>query len=254
MSVAEVEREIFERMSEVSPSRRALIERAFGLLPTFPNPRILDVGCGRGGPTIELARLSDGEVVGLDIDERSLATLIERAAREGLSDCIRAVHGSMAAMDFPDSSFDLIWAEASIHAMGFEAALVTWNRFLTPRGCLVIHEMAWLHEDPPAEIADHWRRFHWRIRTVPEYLKLIRQHGYEALGHFPVPGEFWWTDYYVPLQGLLHELRERCAADPAVLDALEVHQREVDIHRKHGRHVGSAYLVLQRVPAERAST
>jgi ribosomal protein L11 methylase PrmA len=39
--------------------------KAFQLLPELDKPCILDVGCGSGVPTIELAKLSNGEVVGL---------------------------------------------------------------------------------------------------------------------------------------------------------------------------------------------
>jgi cyclopropane fatty-acyl-phospholipid synthase-like methyltransferase len=47
-------------------------------------PRILDVGCGPGGPTLELARLSDGEIIGLDIHQPSLDKLSRRIEEAGL--------------------------------------------------------------------------------------------------------------------------------------------------------------------------
>ena len=49
--------------------------KAFRMLPKLNNPRILDVGCGYGIPTIELARLSQGEVTGIDIDQPALDEL-----------------------------------------------------------------------------------------------------------------------------------------------------------------------------------
>ena len=49
--------------------------KAFESLPKLKNPNILDVGCGTGVPTIELARMSDGNVIGLDIDGKSLNLL-----------------------------------------------------------------------------------------------------------------------------------------------------------------------------------
>jgi len=33
--------------------------KAFHILPKLDKPRILDIGCGSGVPTMELARLSD---------------------------------------------------------------------------------------------------------------------------------------------------------------------------------------------------
>ena len=52
--------------------------KAFGLLPVLDRPRILDIGCGQGSQTIELARLSGGEVIGIDIDETALSRLRKR--------------------------------------------------------------------------------------------------------------------------------------------------------------------------------
>jgi ubiquinone/menaquinone biosynthesis C-methylase UbiE len=41
--------------------------KAFHMLPPLVEPRILDIGCGTGVATIELARLSGGIIVGVDI-------------------------------------------------------------------------------------------------------------------------------------------------------------------------------------------
>ena len=42
--------------------------QAYRLLPPLEQPRILDIGCGQGQQTMELARLGGGEVIGIDID------------------------------------------------------------------------------------------------------------------------------------------------------------------------------------------
>ena len=39
--------------------------KAFEMIPAIKNPRILDIGCGPGLPTIQLAKLTDGEVIGI---------------------------------------------------------------------------------------------------------------------------------------------------------------------------------------------
>jgi len=103
--------------------RRYLLKytrKAFRMLPKFHNPpRILDIGCGSGVPTMELARLSEGEVIGIDIDQPALDKLIKKTGKAGFSDRVQAINCSILGMSFPDESFDIIWSEGSIFVIGF---------------------------------------------------------------------------------------------------------------------------------------
>ena len=45
---------------------------AYALLPPMDKPLILDSGCGTGVPTIYLAQISKGNVIGVDIDGTAL--------------------------------------------------------------------------------------------------------------------------------------------------------------------------------------
>ncbi|MEA2074286.1 MAG: class I SAM-dependent methyltransferase [Euryarchaeota archaeon] len=89
-------------------------KRAFLMLPELEKPKILDIGCGTGVPTMKLARLSTGHVIGLDISQPFLDELKRKVEKAGFSDRVKTVKCSMSEMDFPDESFDLIWAEGSI--------------------------------------------------------------------------------------------------------------------------------------------
>jgi len=163
-------------------------------------PRILDIGCGRGDPTLELARLSQGEIIGIDIHQPSLDSLARKIEGAGLSSRVKAVNCSMFDMDFPDESFDIIWAEGSIWIIGFERCLKEWRRFLKPNGFLAVHEMTWLRPNPPKEICDYWRGVYPGITTVPENLEQISGCGYDVIGHFTLPEDAWWIEYYGPLE------------------------------------------------------
>jgi SAM-dependent methyltransferase len=238
--------EIRTVLSRATPERLEFTRKAFGLLPKLKKPRILDVGCGRGGPTIELARLSEGEVTGLDTDQPALDEVSAKITEEGLGDRIRVINTSMREMHFKDESFDIIWAEASVHVVGFDAGLHGWRRFLKPSGFLVIHEMVWLRAEPPKEYADYWRSISFRIGTIPEYVARIPAHGYDLIGHFALPADFWWEDYYGPLERMIREFRVKHAADRGILQALERQQREVDLYKKHPKWFGSAFFVMRK--------
>jgi serine/threonine-protein kinase HipA len=237
---------LHEGLCTCSPARLDFARKAFRMLPPIDKPRILDIGCGRGDPTLELARLTDGEVTGLDVDQASLDALSVRAAEQGLSDRVHLVNCPMQEMTFGDGSFDIIWAEASIHIVGFEVGLTAWRRLLVPEGFLVVHEMAWLRSHPPVEIADHWRRIYAGIRTVPEYADCIGLCGFRLIDAFALPDDFWWREYYHPLEQRIHALRESCQGDEGSLRALAQEEEQVVLYKKYPHWYGSAYLVMQR--------
>jgi len=153
--------------------------KAFELLPKYDNPRILDVGCGAGIPTMELAKLSGGHITGIDIDRSSLERFRKKVRETGLVDKIGIIEKSLFALDFPDESFDIIWAEGSISAIGFEEGLKQWHRFLKLHGFLVIHD----------DISDTKKK-----------LKLISNYNYRLISRFKISHREWWLKYYTPLE------------------------------------------------------
>jgi SAM-dependent methyltransferase len=234
------------KLSAESRTRLDYTRKAFGMLPRLECPSILDAGCGEGAPTLEIARLSGGEVFGLDIRQSALAGLARRSREAGLSERIYPVRGSLFAMPFPDGTFDLIWAEASIHIVGLKTGLAEWRRYIRPMGFFVIHEMAWLRPDPPREVVDYWVRHFPGIGTVSEYVGSIARAGYRCIGHFQLPDDLWWREYYRPLEEYMLRLRKRYAADEKALGVLDKEQREVDLYKKYRKWYGSAFLVMQR--------
>jgi SAM-dependent methyltransferase len=238
--------EIHHDLSREGPGRDRYTKQAFEMIPRVTSPRILDVGCGPGGPTMALARLTEGEVVGIDTHQPYLDRLSERVEQAGLTDRVRAVNCSMFEMNFPDESFDIIWAEGSIYIMGFERGLTAWQRFIKPKSFLVVHEMAWLRPEPPQEIRDYWKTFYPGIGMVQEKIDQIHACGYELLGHFTLPDDAWWHEYYGPLEERIKGLRRKYADDPEAMAQLEEEQKEIDIYRKYHEWYGSVFFVMQK--------
>ncbi len=204
------------------------------------------MGCGQGDPTLELAKLSNGEIIAMDIHQPSLDELQTRIGKEGLFDRIRLVMGSMFEIDFPDESFDIIWAKGAIHVVGFERGLKEWPRLIKSDGFLVVHEMIWLRPEPPQEIVDRWRKVYPGIRTAAEYIEQVPLCGCELVGDFSLPEETWWLGYYGPLQERIRELREKNAEEKEAQKALDGEQREVDLYKTHSKWYGSAFFVMRK--------
>ena len=199
--------------------------KAFRMLPQLDKPRILDVGCGSGVPTMELARLSQGEVIGIDIDQPALDKLTSKIREVGLTDRVQAINCSILEMDFPDESFDIIWSEGSIFVIGFERGLREWKRFLKPNGFLVAHD---------------------EKGNIEEKLEQISSCGYELLGHFTMSEDMWWTEYFAPLEKLIGESRMQYADDPKVLEEANSAQWEIDMFKKNPERNSSVFFIMRK--------
>jgi ubiquinone/menaquinone biosynthesis C-methylase UbiE len=199
--------------------------RAFRMLPRLDKPRILDIGCGSGVPTMELARLSNGEVIGLDIDQDMLEVFRGKVEKAGLWDKVKVMYCSLLDMEFPDESFDIIWAEGSIFVIGFQKGLQEWKRLLKPGCFMVVHD---------------------ERGNVEEKLRQISSCGYELLGYFDLDEETWWSEYFAPLEKLILETRKRGIDSPGVLEALQEVQRELDMFRNNPERNSSVCFVMKK--------
>ena len=199
--------------------------KAFNMLPEIDSPRILDVGCGSGVPTMELARLSNGQIIALDINQPHLDRLKKKTEEAGLSDRVKTVKCSMFDMDFPDESFDIIWSEGSIWIIGFRRGLKEWRQFLKPNGFLVVHD---------------------EIGNITEKLEQISSCGYELLGYFVLGEDTWWTEYYAPLEKLIDDIRTKHTDDPNALAVLDRDQQEIDMFKQNPRQYCSVFFVMKK--------
>ena len=146
--------ELHSQLPRESPGRADFTRKAYRMLPCLEKPCILDVGCGTGPDTLELAALSNGVIMAIDTHRPYLDELERRAAQWGLASNVEVRQMSMVGMDFPAGAFDVIWAESSIYIIGFEQELREWRSMLTYNGFLVVHEVIWLQPNPPEEIRD----------------------------------------------------------------------------------------------------
>ena len=199
--------------------------RAYQMLPKIENPHILDIGCGSGVPTIELAKLSDGEIIGIDINQSLLNKLKRRIEEEGLSNRVKTVKCSLFEIDFPDESFDIIWAEGVIRIIGFEKGLKEWRRLLKTNGFLVGHD---------------------EIKTVSNKLKKIPSCSYKLINHFLLPEGAHWTEYYRPLEIRIKKLYMKYKDNSEALRILRKHQNEIDMVKRNPKEHSSAFYIMRK--------
>jgi ubiquinone/menaquinone biosynthesis C-methylase UbiE len=173
---------------------------------------------------MELARLSGGEVVGIDIDETALSDFRARLARQSPEPSIRVAKASFLETGFSDESFDILWAEGVLHMLDPAKSLAECHRLLRPGGFLVLHE------------------------TVSWYEGV--QHAMTAAGLHPwqqhlLPQGCWWTDYGAPLEERIRAFRE---ANPASADdpALAEYESQVAVIKADPQKQDSGFYIQRK--------
>ena len=238
---------IHENLPRQGPGLNVSTVKAYNMLPDLSEkPVILDIGCGSGMQTIELARISSGDVTGLEIHKPFLDDLEKRANDAGLSGKVRAVQGSMFEMDFDKRSFDIIWAEGSIFIIGFEKGITEWKEFLKPGGYMAVTEACWLKSSPPQELFNFWKEGYPGILMIEENISITEKCGYSLLEHFTLPEDAWWDGYYNPLQKRIPVLREKYAGNDEALELIDATETEISMYRKYSEWYGYEFFIMKK--------
>lgn len=138
--------------------RRAEVEAWFLLPRLASGQRLLDVGCGPGTVTSGLARaVAPGLATGLDAAADVLATARRHAAETGL-DNLEFVEGDVYALDYPDASFNVVYANQLLqHLAEPVAALREMRRVLRADGLLAVRDADYATMQPHPKFAEFER-------------------------------------------------------------------------------------------------
>ena len=134
--------------------RTAENSAAYVLAHVVAGMDLLDVGCGPGTITIDLAkRVAPGQVIGVDAS----ASVLEgaaRAAEEAACANVTFQSGDITQLEFEDGSFDIVHAHQVLqHLPDPVAALREMRRVCRPGGVVAARDadyaaMTWFPEDP----------------------------------------------------------------------------------------------------------
>lgn len=111
------------------------------------NAKVLDVGCGVGGTSRYLAKSlgTDASVTGITLSPNQVKRATELAVEQGVGNAKFTVMNALE-MDFPDNSFDVVWAcESGEHMPDKEAYINEMMRVLKPGGKFVM--ATWCQRD-----------------------------------------------------------------------------------------------------------
>lgn len=149
-------------------TERRLVEEA-GLRSGM---RVLDVGCGVGGPALNIAEMTGANITGVNIVEKQVNIARQRAQERGLGERVQFIQCDAMHMPFPDGDFDAVYVfEAGCHMPDKPSFYKECTRVLRPGG--VFFGQDWLKKDDvsSAENAEYIEPI-CRLFSVPNMISL----------------------------------------------------------------------------------
>jgi len=138
------------------------------------NMRVLDVGCGVGGPGREICRFTDCEIVGLNNNDYQIERANHYAKKYNLDHKLSYVKGDFMQMDFEPESFDAVYAiEATVHAPVLEGVYSEIYKVLKPGGTFGVYE--WVMTDKYDETNEEHRKIAYGIEVGDGIAKMYKR-------------------------------------------------------------------------------
>ncbi len=155
------------------------LAKAVSLLPKINNPKILDIGCGTGVPTLWLAENYGGIITAIDSDKDALDWLKKKVTKKGLENQITVINIPFSGLKQVPIFYDIIIAEGFLNIIGFEQGFVKLIEMLKGKGYFLIHD----------EYKDHNMK-----------CEFIEERECDLIGTILVDENVWWNQYYRQLE------------------------------------------------------
>lgn len=133
-----------------------------------PGKTVLEIGTSTGITAIELTQLTGCKVVGIDINENSLAEARARANHKKVGHLCTFQKDDATTLSFPDESFDVVFCgNVTSLVSNRSKALAEYARVLKPGGLLAAIPMYYIREPSPQLVSDVCKAI--RVNITPQY-------------------------------------------------------------------------------------
>jgi len=197
------------------------LEKAFSVIPQIDNPKILDIGCGTGVPTLWLADKYSGLITAIDTDGHSLDWLQEKANNRNLGNRITSLNISFFDFKSDSDYFDLILAEGFLNIVGFEIGFQKIIGLLKRKGYFIIHD----------EFKDHEKK-----------CDFIQNNRCRIIDSQYLDENIWWNDYYKKLETEINNKDNN-----QILNLLKSDIKEIEYYKADPSPFRSIYYIIEKL-------
>ncbi|MBN1802189.1 MAG: class I SAM-dependent methyltransferase [Candidatus Lokiarchaeota archaeon] len=202
--------------------------KIFESLPKIEEPRILDVGCGSGAVSLELARLTKGRITSIDVDQLVLEKFLSKLVETEFSNRINIFNRSIYNTDFQAESFDIVWEEGMLHLVNAKNALKEIQKILKINGFFVALETkAWFESN----------------------LKRFSNHGFDIVVKMDLPDQCWLDEYYLPMERKIEKIILNNKFSEG-LKKLKPFEDEIKMVKKNPKKFDCVYYVFKKIKVE----
>ncbi|WP_373839905.1 methyltransferase domain-containing protein [Methanospirillum sp.] len=227
------------------PGEGRITTSVLGLLTDLPlHPVTIDMGCGSGVQTLELAR-AGCQVTAVDLYPVILDHLIERICNEDPMLLITPVCASMDTFR-PAAPVDLIWSEGAVYIIGFEKGLSLWKEHVKVGGYVVVSELTWFTSHPPSRLKEFWEQEYPSMKTESVNQEIIGKCGYRWMGSVVLPDSAW-DAFYAPQKEKITLLRDTGSLSKGEEEVLTTIEEEIRLFEEYRGMYGYVFYLMQRI-------
>ncbi|HAH58387.1 MAG TPA: class I SAM-dependent methyltransferase [Bacteroidales bacterium] len=122
--------------------RGAMVSRELAEMANIHGAKVLDIGCGIGGPCRMLADEYDCDVIGIDLSPEHIETANRLSALVGLNLKTKFIQADATNLPFEDHAFDVVWTQHVQMNIGDKLKFYSEiARVLSHKGAFVYYEV-----------------------------------------------------------------------------------------------------------------
>ena len=197
------------------------LTKAISIIPIIENPRILDVGCGSGVPTLMIAEKFNGKITAVDSDTKSIDIFREKVKELNLSNRVALFNSSMFDIKVKHNQYDLILAEGLLNVVGFQKGFLRLIKLLKRKGFIIIHD---------------------EFQNQNEKIEFIKNNGCKILNSFVLDEQIWWNDYFKCLE---KEISSN--SNKEFLKLFKSDLQEIKLFKKNPSQYISVYYIIEKI-------
>jgi len=210
-------KEYFEIKDNCRKGLLKYLTKAISIIPIIENPRILDVGCGSGVPTLMIAEKFNGKITAIDTDTKSIAIFREKVKELDLSNRVTLTDSSLFDIKVKNNQYDLILAEGLLNVVGFQKGFLKIIKLLKRKGFIIIHD---------------------EFQNQNDKIEFIKNNDCKILDSFVLDEQIWWNDYFKCLE---KEISSNSNKELLKLFKSDLH--EIKLFKKNPSQYTSVYII-----------